>query len=305
MKYGNVELGQIEALLNKMGQAANVSGEEALQLVLQDKKRIILGDVIATLFDRHGRRIPPQELKAKVCNPNRNFRLNQPELTEEVHYANRIMRLHGQLGIDTGITAEQLKQETERLLALIRGNSQIANIANGIWLPVILPKLTTKNLGATLETYLKAVGRSYARTFGFGDRKFCNLRKGTLAGEVKIIAGSRHDQLIERMRQGPVIGIHFPNPLQGYSINASREQMTTLPEGFILSGLDTIIDMIMSPDILARDHNTPGLDLAALSWQSPDYSLSFRALAGGLGFDLTAFLVSARDDYSSGLLFLG
>jgi hypothetical protein len=107
------------------------------------------------------------------------------------------------------------------------------------------------------------------------------------------------------MKQGPVKGIHFPNPLQGFSIKASREQMLTLPKGFILSGLDTAIAMIMYPDVLARGYLTPGLDLAALSWQSADYSLFFRADVSRLDFDNSDGLAVDYGNYSGGLLFLG
>ena len=294
-KYADWTRGQVEALINIIGE--------------ENAKGLLLGDisaefkeVIKKLFDKHGRRIP-EGLQANVCDANRDFRLNQPKLDEEVDFANRIIRLHGCLSIDTEVTAEQLKAETERLLAIIRENSQIANIANGVCLPVVLPKLVTDDLGAELELYLAGINNSYAKTFG--DRKFYNHRKGTLANQVSIVDGSRHDQLIERMKQEPVIGLHFPNSLQGFSIHADREQMSTLPKGFILSGMDTPIAMVMYPDILARDWNTPGLDLAALQWQSAVYSLNFKAYDAELGFVDAGDLADAGDDFSGGLLFLG
>jgi len=294
-KYSDWTRGQIEALIN-------IIGEEKAKRLLNGEISVKFEEVVKVLFDKHGRRIP-EGLSASVCDANRDFHLNQPKLEAEVDYANRITRLHGCLNVDTEITAEQLKTETERLLALIRDNSQIANIANGVWLPVILPQLMIDDLGTTLEQYLEGVGKSYTKTFS--DRKF-NHREGTLANEVSIIDGSRHDQLIQKMKQGPIIGIHFPNPLRGFSIHSDREQMLTLPEGFILSGLDTVIAMIMYSDILARDWNTPGLDLAALSWQSANFSFNFKAFDVRLEFDFAAYLAFARDVYSSGgLLFLG
>ncbi len=280
----------------------NLGGEKVARKIQKGEVKVSLEDALRALFDKHGRRIT-EGISARVCDANKDFRLNQPKLKRDVDYANRIRRLHGCLGVDTGITAEQFKAETERLLTLIRDNSQTANVANGVWLPVVLPQLTTDNLGETLEQYLEAVGKSYAKDFS--DRQFYNHRKGTLAGKVSIVDKSCHDQLIERMKQGSVPAIHFPNPLQGYSINASQEQMLTLPKGFILSGMDTPVAMTMYPDILARDYNTPGLDLAALFRQSADYSLRFRAYDGRLDFRSTDSLASANDDYSGGLLFLG
>lgn len=259
------------------------------------------------LFDEHGRRIP-KSLRANVCDAYRGFQLDQPEMETETDFVNRILRLHECLSIDTGVTPEQLKAETERLLAIIRGNPQIANIANGVCLPVVLPKLVTNDLGAELELYWAGINNSYAKTFG--DRKFYNCPKGTLANKVGVVDGSRHKQLIRQIKEGPVIGLHFPNPLQGFSVCAAREQMSTLPERFILSGMDTAIAMVMYPDILARDWSTPNLDLAALHLaalrgQFAGDSLYFRADDGSLGFGNTDSWAYALDNHSGGVLFLG
>ena len=294
-KYADWTRGQVEALINIIGEE-NAKGLLSGDISAESK------EVIKKLFDKHGRRIP-EGLQANVCDPNRDFRLERPKLDEEVDFANRIMRLHECLSIDTEVTVEQLKAETERLLAIIGENSRIANIANGVCLPVVLPKLVTDDLGAELELYLAGVKNSYAKTFG--DRTFYNHRKSTLANEVSIVDGSRHDQLVSRMKECPVIGLYFPNPLQGFSIHADREQMSTLPEGFVLSGMDTPIAMAMYPDVLARDWNTPGLDMAALQWRSADYSLSFKAYDDKLDFGYTGPLAYVYDYYSGGLLFLG
>ena len=291
-----LDAGRQLALVKKLG------GRDVVNAILRGEVAVNIKEVIKKLFDKHGRRIP-ENLQANVFDPNRKFKLNQPRITEEVEFANRIIRLHGSLGIDTGITAEQLLEETGRLLAMIGTNPQIANITNGVLLPIILPQLKTDDLGTALEQYVEAMGKSYAKTFD--DRKFYNHREGTLAGEVSIVAGSRHEQLISRMKEGPVIGIHLPNSLQGFSINADREQIATLPEGFVLSGLDTIIAATMYPDILARDYNTPGYDLAAISWQSAGCSLSLGANDDGLDFGGTASLSFAFGRCSGGLFFLG
>lgn len=253
------------------------------------------------LFDCSGRRIP-KGLLAKVCNVNRTFRLDQPKL-DFANFAFRILRMHWCLGIDTEVF-EQFKPETERLLAIIRGNSLIANIANGVCLPIVMPKIVNDDdIGKELELYLSGVKKSYIKTFG--DRKFRH-RKGTLlSDDVVIVDGSRYYELIAQMKEDPVIGIYFPNSLQGFSCKASREQMATLPEGFILSGMDIIVAMMMYPDILARGINTPGLHLAALEWPSVDSKLYFRAGNGELVFCSAGYLAYASGFYSGGLLFLG
>ena len=299
MKYGEVTMGQVEAVINKIGLDAwnaILNGQQTISVVVQN--------IIQKLFDKNGRRIP-KDLSSSVCDPDKNPNLSmaRPETIKDFRdVLNGFTKL---LGVkDLGITAEEFKAETERLLSLIAGNDQIANIKNGTYLPLALPKLESGDPGTALEQYSRVVNKSYKKAFG-GKRNFCNYREGELKGMVKIVEGSRQDQLIEKMKQGSVVVIFFPNSLQGFSINASREQMETLPEGFILSGIETIIAMIMYPEILARDYNTPGLDLAAFSWQSPVFSLNFEADDGLLGFGYRGGLSFAFGYYSSGLSFLG
>jgi hypothetical protein len=115
-----------------------------------------------------------------------------------------------------------------------RNSPQVANIANGIWLPIVMPKFEAYDLGAVLESYVEASRKSYSfetfesRNVGnpfFRDaRKFESYAKGKLAGQVSVVENSRQDRLIWRMKRGPVIAIHFPNSLQGCWLNASREQ---------------------------------------------------------------------------------
>lgn len=292
----NWTTGALNALVKNLG------GEDIARKIQRGEVRVRLEEIIRTLFDKHGRRIP-EGLSANVRDANWYFHLDQPKLNKEVDFVNRLARLHDCLGIDTGITAKQLKAETERLLAVIGEDPQIASVANGVHLSVVMPQLTTNDLGTELELYLAGVAKAYARTFN--GRSLSNHCEGRLAGQVNIVRESRHDQLIERMKQGPVIGIHFASPLQGFSVLAAREQMRTLPEGFVLSGVDTAIATMMYADILARDWYTPGLESAALQWQSAAFSLYFVACAGGLSFGNAVCLAVADVRYSGGLLFLG
>jgi hypothetical protein len=299
--------GELNALVKNLGEPIARRVQRGELAAKEQDGTIILEKVVKPLFDKYGRRIP-EGLRAKVCDANKNLRLDQPKLGEEADFTNRLSRLHECLSINTGVTAEQLKAETERLLAIIRADSRIATIADGVYLPVVLPKLVINDLGAELELYLAGAGKGYVKTFG--NRKFINRCWDILAHRVSTIQGSRHDQLIKRMKQGPVIGVHFPNSLQGFSVHADREQMSKLPEGFILSGLDTLVAMVMYPDILARDRNVPHLDLAALQWQSVDVSfhdisLYFEAYDVKLDFGNEDCLAYAYGNDSGGLLFLG
>jgi len=285
-----------KALGTKLG------GLENVKAIIQGDKviEIKIKDSIALLFDKHGRRIP-KDLKNSVCDADKDFYLAQPE----IDYADRLVRF--QKAFSDSISSAEFENQSKDLIKKIKSDFQIANLLNGVYLPIILPQIEAKNFdyGRILEeVFLTAVGKVYKKQFP--NRDFINYRKDDLQGKVSIIPESRHEQLINKMKEDVVVGIYFLNPLQGFSILAAREQISTLPEDLILSGgFDTSAAIAMYPDVLARDYHTPRYDLSALSWESPRYSLYFEVYDGGLNFGRRAFLSDAYDHYSSGLLFLG
>tara|TARA_Y100000031_G_scaffold70831_1_gene78512 strand:- start:10251 stop:11177 length:927 start_codon:yes stop_codon:yes gene_type:complete len=296
--------GELNALVKNLG------GEKVARKIQGGEVKVSsedVADVAKVFFDKHGRRIP-EGLQANVCDANKDFRLDQPELKVDASYIKRIQLLHESLGIDTGITSKQLREKCQRLRKMIADMPQTANILKGVNLPVVLVKRYSDDIGEDLEWQLDGVERSYLETFP--DRKFYNHRKSTLAGQVKVIPEvfkeGGYKSIWGKKKSEHIIALFFPNPLQGYSIFAQREQMVSLSEfGFILSG--AIEPMTMYPDILARDWDTPGLDLPALfisSWRSAG-SFYFRAGRDGLVLSSTARLADALGSYSGGLLFLG
>ena len=299
MKYGNWTLGQTEALLNLLG------GEDEALAVLRGEKTLRIEAPEIKLFNKNGRRIPSKGLQNAVCDPDKDFRLIQPEFKTMGDYTQRLIRF---LQMFPGpMSVAEFEGKTKKLVSELESNKLLVNLLNGVYLPIILPQIEAKNFdyGTILENmFLSAVKKAYEAQFP--GRNFYNYCKGELANRVSIVEGSRYEILVERMKQGIVYALYFPNPLQGFSVLASREQMAVLPESLILGGgIDASTAMVMYPDILARDFKTSGYDLSALLWQSSDRSLYFRAYDDGLSFDDGADLGDAYDDYSSGLLFLG
>lgn len=256
-------------------------------------------------FDRHGRCLPSPLITSRVCDANRNFHIFQPTLD----YAERHARLTECLG-ELSITAAEFAQRSDCVIAQLRENPQTANALKDVFLPIIAPRLIIKDLGTCLEEILlPAVRRSYTQQFP--RRPFISCSRGDLVdkvplvGQVSLVAGTRHEQLVADMAQSPVVGIFLPNPLQGFSVQAQREQVAAMPKEFVLSALDTFIAMIMYPDVLARNSNIIGLDCSALQWQSVGWSLHFKAIGSGLGFNNGSFLSDPNGSCSGGFIFLG
>jgi hypothetical protein len=126
---------------------------------------------------------------------------------------------------------------------------------------------------------------------------------GKLRGQLAIADDSCQTRLIKRMATEPLVGILFPIALQGYSVLAAREQMASLPEGFVLSGvLDACVAMTAYPDVLAQDH-APTLVCAGTTWQSA-FSLGFQPSSKSLNFCI-ADEACAMGSFSPSLLYIG
>jgi hypothetical protein len=197
----------------------------------------------------------------------------------------------------------EFEETTKTLLSIIRSDDRIAPILNGAYYPVCLPQCDAADYGTVLdELFLPALKRSYEATFG--ERRFQNEFGGMLCGELAPVPNCRQEILIETMASGPVVGILFPAALQGFSVNAARQQLTTLPESFVLSGvLDTCVAYIEYPDFLARDDNVPTLVCAGTKWQDR-LSLCFHPTEKSLSLCVADESV-AIGSYSPCLLYIG
>jgi len=253
------------------------------------------------LFDKNGRMIPVKGMFSDVCIPDRRRRLAQPKL-DEADFAERILRLYGCLGIKPQITSKEMKNEVKRLLAIILMDSQIANIANGVCLPIVLPNFRDpgNSLDEELDFYYQGVGASYKHAFG--DREFLNLCKGYRAS---VIDEKQGRFLLPKIREGrgPIVALYFPQALWGFSIRACRRHAEELPNGLILPGVGTIIAMIMYPDILA-DGQGPVITLSAIEWLFMyKFFFYFAATSKKLVFGATLAVDEAFPGHSNGLLF--
>jgi hypothetical protein len=284
--------------------ATKLGGMENVLAIIRGEKTVKIEDLIK-LFDRNGRRIPAKGLQNNVCDPDKSFYLVQSQFKTQKDFARPFVRFCEAFHLGP-LSVADFEKKTRELLDELESNKALANLLKGVYLPSILPQLTDyQDYGTTLEqVFLPAVESSYKQQFP--NRDFYNYRKGELTNQVSIVEGSGHEKLIEKMKQGIVYAIYFPNPLQGFSVLASREQMKDLPESLLLAGgFDTVTAITMYPDILARDWHTPGYDVSTLVWRSPGYSLDFKAHDDELDFYHRAVLGFAYDDYSSGFLFLG
>jgi len=243
--------------------------------------------------------VPGPSVNAMVTEPNRTFYLIQPP----VNYADRLKRVQEFLG-PTGLSASQFEDLAQGLLTQLRADPQLAAAASGVCLPIPFGVCSIDDYGTQLETILGVVGRAYENEFP--GRRFVNHRVGRLKYDVEVIQATRHDRFLGRLSRRPGVALYLPNLLQGFSVDAQRQQICDLPESMLLSGaIDTTLAMGAYPDMLARDFRTPRLECSAVRYQSGEDSFYFRADDHKLEFDCRANLGSAAGHWSGGLLFLG
>ncbi|MBI2443926.1 MAG: hypothetical protein HYV42_01625 [Candidatus Magasanikbacteria bacterium] len=296
--------GQQQAWAQKIHQAAGGDAKalEKLDGVIRDELTVYVTfkDGKIVLVDRNGRCIPLATMKGGYVDANRDFYITKPEIS----YTGILARLQRFFAPEMKfVSAAEFKKRATALIAGLREDQQVANLLKGVYLPIVLPQITVADYGRTLEgIFLAAVERAYQAQYP--DREFNNYRKGELAGQVGVVEESRHQRLIEKMAEGPVVLIHFPCPCQGFSIPADRKMIGAFPAGFMLSGaLDTATSIVANTSTLALNGSKPGNDCSANTWQSAEDSLSFETDDDGLVFGSGD--IDAYAGFSAGLSFVG
>jgi hypothetical protein len=293
MKYGELTFGQMEALVNILGGLENVNA------LLRGEKEVDLKDAIIQLFDKFGRRIPPRHLQSLVTDANYSCNLAHTELD----LVARLNRLFEYLG-GSFIPSSEFIDRVDQILEGLKKDESTKNIANGVSLPFALPQIFVDDYGKMLEeVFLPAVERSYKAQFP--GRGFTNYREGELRGRITVDEQSRHQRFLNTLDQDVVVGVYFPNCLQGFSVGADLEQMASLPDKFLLSGgFEVCASMIAYPDILARHESTPILHFEALQCETI-FSFFFRPTDYYLCFDADDILNLKSGRHSGGLTVLG
>lgn len=251
------------------------------------------------LFDENGR-IAPLNLHL-VTTPSARHSTKQPQKVSPgliigtlEHLFPKDMRF---------VSVGELTSRSEAIVEGLRQNEATANLLRGTHLPICLPRLEVRDYGNVFEgLFLKVLERAYGNAFP--DRRFLNHLRGSLNGQLSVLPESRHQHLVAKMADGPVVGVYFPSVFQGYSAQASRDLMRVLPGNMLLAGgLDVATALIAHRGVLASDAPSPDLSLAALNWKSaPEQLLSFKAWSNALTLSAEGKVGYSLSEFSGGLL---
>lgn len=254
------------------------------------------------LFDEHGRRIRPDQLRAPAHRRTRRY---FDFATPKQDYRLIHERLSKHLAPDSGLTSAAFVQRAEGIRARLRDDPSTRNVTAGVGVPFILPRAVYADYGEALEsTYLPGVARSFADTFP--EYRFVRHDVADLAGKLTVVPGSRHERLLDAMRDEPQVGYLFPC-LTAYSIPAAVEQMRSLPECFTLAGgFEISAALIGTPDLLMRtDGYPPLLWLSALQGERAGLAYHFEAYGYNLTWNRRPHLDRAAEYWASAVVVLG
>lgn len=232
-----------------------------------------------SLFDYFGRRIPPLGMKESQSTPG-SQQLAIPKLESESDLAQRLA--YFQLAFETAPELDFFA-EFQKLKAAVAADKRIANLLNGVCLPIILPRVEGHGFDYDRDfpkIFLAAAERTHdvlysGVPFGHGYVGY----NGRADERIKVVDNS-HRHLLVRMFRGDFVALYFPAALHGFSTYAQREQMAdpNLPATLHLSGgVDVMTAVAMYPDILGCDYDYPVIiDMAALQCENDRCSLSFK-----------------------------
>ena len=254
------------------------------------------------LFDEHGRRIPYDGMRVHSQVSRHYFRLLQPAVNYPAIWERTVKHMQ----LDAPPSAQKFEERAEAILADIRADRDLKNLANGIRVPFLCP---SARLG--WQELLDAVGRSYKERFP--DCDFMNLCPGKPDDDARMAPGSRYQQFVEARQAGAVIGIYFPNCLSEYDLASQRRQMETLPASvghasLVLSGpADAAAALVGSPQLLWNEENYPHhLCLSAIQEPEDQVVYTFEAYGHNLRFRyrsnmLTPSVTQVSEQWAGGL----
>jgi hypothetical protein len=263
---------------------------------------------VRSLFDSNGRFIALPNMSAMISDFAWQHSLTQPL----IDYAEVLEqgKSHWSVGEwrNNLVSAAEFEERSLALQAKLQGDELTQNACAGLWLPLALPHIPDiQDIGFVLNQFIAGVELAYRAAFK--SRAFVNYLEDNLAGNLTIVSGTRHSQLLAAMQRGSVVGLWLL-PFSGYSILACIETFANnklsaiIPDYlFLAGGFDTAAAYLYYPKILALDIDSPIITCPALAWRS--LGLLFFIDEVSANFIFTSQLANVSPRYLAGVFCLG
>jgi MoaA/NifB/PqqE/SkfB family radical SAM enzyme len=252
------------------------------------------------LFDEFGRCIPKGINSQINIKSRRYFYIKKKNINLDESF----QRITKFLPSDSYPTIQEYKEKISQIRDGFNIEEEAIGILNGNCIPFMLPKIESDDIGEEFENkFLPAVSNSY-KDF-FPNYEFTTHHHNSMAGTLETVKGSRHDNLVKKLKDQSVIGCYFP-ALSEYSVDAAIEIMSKLPERIILAGAyDTAAALISCPDLLYNEeHYAPLLWLSGVKAKQGEAKY-FEAYGYNLTFNRRMHLSKNSEYFTSGITLLG
>ena len=152
--------------------------------------------------------------------------------------------------------------EINKIIEKINKNKDYKNLLNGTWIPFIYKRKNNgMDLGRELEEeLLPQVKNSFLQRYPHAEFKAILQSNSKLINNLYLDPDSRYEEFVEKSEQRIIIGVYFPQALQGFDVTSQREQMKSLKISsdlkiYLSGGMDICAAMIGCPELLYSTEN--------------------------------------------------
>lgn len=219
-----------------------------------------------TFFDLSGRRIPTEEVRVFSREPKEYYKIDQPIINYEL-ILNRIQDINHEI---REIKKQDFEEQVKKIIEEIKKKAEYRNLLNGVWVPFIYKR---KNKGADLgreleEELLPQVKHSFLEKNPQSEFRAILQSNSKLQKNISLDPDSRYEEFIQMSERKAVIGLYFPQALQGFDVASQRKQMKTLTNSSGLNiclsgGMDICSALVACPELLFSNENYSPIPIMA------------------------------------------
>jgi len=198
-------------------------------------------------FDEHGRCDPRGLIKPVHVKSRRYFQIEKPIGSLSDIYERLTEFLPGAYP-----SLAEFETRVQSLRQGVEADAATRGALRGVVVPFMLPQCSISDEGSALEEFfLQYVARAFEAHHP--GQVFKDHHKQALTGLMRTRSGSRHERLLQRLQDGPIIGLFLASALSEYSVDAALERLAALPANWLLAGgVDTSATLIAQPGLLLR-----------------------------------------------------
>jgi hypothetical protein len=263
-----------------------------------------------SFFDENGRRIPYEGLRFYSNEISSYYKLIQPKL-DLFNIFDRIKTFNN---MENDLSFSDFSLKYDELRYVINNNIDFSNLLRGVHIPFFYQNNhLIDDYGDNLErALLPCFKNSFSHQFPNSYFKAFMQAGSSLSGNINLCSYSNYSSFIKSSYKKPIIGLYFPNALQGYDILSQRIQMRDLPtlpgaNVCLSGGIDICSALLGSPELLIdNEFYAPILCMSSYVHTDPRLILAIKSYGPHMEFwcmtqMLTPEVTQVSEQWSGGI----